>query len=52
MPGIKVIEEERVPETDDVEKTMQSMIQLDGASLLFPTSFGYFDPYMLRMAKK
>ena len=52
MPGIKIIEEERVPETDDVEKTMQSMIQLDGASLVFPTSFGYFDPYMLRMAKK
>ena len=52
MPGIKVIEEERVAETDDCEKTMQSMIQLDGASLLFPTSFGYFDPYMLRMAKK
>ena len=52
MPGIKIIEEERVPETDDCEKTMQSMIQLDGASLLFPTSFGYFDPYMLRMAKK
>jgi simple sugar transport system substrate-binding protein len=52
MPGIKVVEEERVAETDDVEKTMQSMIQLDGASLLFPTSFGYFDPYMLRIAKK
>ena len=52
MPGMKVIEEERVPETEDVEKTMQSMIQLDGASLLFPTSFGYFDPYMLRMAKR
>ncbi len=52
MPGVKIIEEERVSETDDVEKTMQSMIQLDGASLLFPTSFGYFDPYMLRMAKK
>jgi simple sugar transport system substrate-binding protein len=52
MPGVKITEEERVPETDDVEKTMQSMIQLDGASLVFPTSFGYFDPYMLRMAKK
>jgi simple sugar transport system substrate-binding protein len=52
LPGIKVSEEERVPETNDVEKTMQSMIELDGASLLFPTSFGYFDPYMLRMAKK
>ncbi len=52
MPGIKVVEEERVPETDDVERTMESMIQLDGATLLFPTSFGYFDPYLLRMAKK
>ena len=48
MPGLTVVEEERVPETDDVEKTMQSMIQLDGASLVFPTSFGYFDPHMLK----
>ena len=52
MPGITLTEEERVPETDAVEKTMQSMIELDGAPLLFPTSFGYFDPYMLRMARK
>jgi simple sugar transport system substrate-binding protein len=51
-PGLKVVEEEKVPESDDVQKTMESMIQLDGATLLFPTSFGYFDPYMLRMAKK
>jgi basic membrane protein A len=52
MPGIKIVEEEKVPETDDVAKTMQSMIELDGATLLFPTSFGYFDPYMLKMAAK
>jgi len=52
MPGVKVVEEEKVAETSDVEKTMESMIQLDGASLVFPTSFGYFDPYMLRMANK
>ena len=51
MPGITLTEEERVPETDAVEKTMQSMIELDDAPLLFPTSFGYFDPYMLRMAR-
>lgn len=51
-PGLRITEEERVPETDDVEKTIQSMIELDGATLLFPTSFGYFDPYMLRMARK
>lgn len=52
MPGIKVVEEEKVPETVAVSKTMESMINLDGATLLFPTSFGYFNPYMLQMAKK
>jgi simple sugar transport system substrate-binding protein len=52
MPGLKIVEEEKVPETDDVSTTMESMIQLDGATLLFPTSFGYFDPYMLKMAVK
>jgi basic membrane protein A and related proteins len=52
LPGIKVVEEEKVPETDAVEKTMESMINLDGASLLFPTSFGYYNPHMLKMATK
>ncbi|EPE94066.1 BMP family ABC transporter substrate-binding protein [Rhizobium grahamii] len=52
MPGVTVVEEENVPETVDVQKTMESMINLDGATLLFPTSFGYFDPHMLAMAAK
>ncbi len=52
LPGVKVLEEERVPETIEVQKTMESMINLDGASLLFPTSFGYFDPHILKMAVK
>ena len=52
MPGIKVVEEEKVPETDAVEKTMESMINLDGATLLFPTSFGYYNPHMIKMATK
>lgn len=51
-PGVSIVEEERVPESDDVSRTMESMIRLDGATLLFPTSFGYFDPYMLRTAAK
>jgi basic membrane protein A and related proteins len=42
MLGVKVVEEEKVPETADVQKTMGSMVTLDGATLLFPTSFGYF----------
>lgn len=52
MPGVKVAEEEKVPETVAVEKSMESMINLDGATLVFPTSFGYFDPHMLKMAAK
>ena len=52
IPGLKVVEEENVPETVDVQKTMESMINLDGASLVFPTSFGYFDPHMLAMCAK
>ena len=52
MAGITVVEEENVPENVDVQKTMESMINLDGATLVFPTSFGYFDPHMLEMAKK
>ncbi len=52
IPGVNVVEEENVPETDAVSKTMESMIQLDGAGLIFATSFGYFDPFMLDMAKK
>src|SRR6201997_2643572 len=52
LPGIKVVEEEKVAETDAVEKTMESMINLDGATLLFPTSFGYYSPHVTKIAAK
>jgi basic membrane protein A len=52
MPGIKIVGEENVPETQAVQKTMQGMISQDGATLLFPTSFGYFNPHILDVAKK
>ena len=52
MAGVKVVEEENVPETNAVQKTMQGMIAQDGATLLFPTSFGYFDPHILALAPK
>jgi simple sugar transport system substrate-binding protein len=52
MPGLKVIEEESVPETIAVQSTMESMVNLDGAKLIFPTSFGYFDPHILAVAPK
>ncbi|SMP53467.1 BMP family ABC transporter substrate-binding protein [Noviherbaspirillum suwonense] len=52
MAGIKVIEEEKVPETVAVQKTMEAMIEQDGATLIFPTSFGYFEPHVLKVAEK
>ncbi|MGH8590469.1 MAG: BMP family ABC transporter substrate-binding protein, partial [Gammaproteobacteria bacterium] len=48
LPDVKVLEEEKVPETLEVQKTMESMINLDGAKILFPTSFGYYDPHILK----
>jgi basic membrane protein A len=52
VPGVKVLEEENVPETTAVRKTLDGMVQADGASLVFGTSFGYFDPFMIEAAKK
>jgi simple sugar transport system substrate-binding protein len=50
IAGVTVVEEENVAETIDVQKSMESMINFDGAKLLFPTSFGYFDPHILALA--
>ncbi len=52
LPGVKVVEEENVPETTAVTNSMTGMIEQDGAKLLFPTSFGYFDPYVRNLAAK
>lgn len=52
IPNVKVLEEERVPETVAVSKTMESMVKLDGAKLVLGTSFGYFDPFMIDLAKQ
>jgi len=52
MAGVTVVEEENVAETVDAQKSMESMINFDGAALLFPTSFGYFDPHILEVAPK
>ncbi len=52
MPGVKVVDEEKVPETIAVQKTMEAMIVQDGAKLIFATSFGYYNPHVLKMAEK
>lgn len=52
MPGVKVIEDESVKETKDCQDAMESMINLQGASIIFATSFGYFNPHVLTVAPK
>ena len=52
MDGVKVLEMERVAETVDAQKAMKCMIEQDGAKVIFPTSYGYFKPHVLTVAKK
>ena len=52
VPGVTVIEEENVPETDAVAQSMESMINLDGANLILATSFGYYSPFVVDTARK
>jgi basic membrane protein A and related proteins len=52
IPGVTVVEDENIPETEQCAKTMESMINLDGANIILGTSFGYFDPFMVDLSKK
>jgi len=51
IPGVKVVEAERISEDAAIQKQMRSMIDVSGAKLLFPTSYGYFDPHIIKVAK-
>ena len=51
LDGVKLLEQENVPETAESEKVMESMIRLDGARVLFPTSFGFW-PFIMKTAPK
>lgn len=42
LPGVEVMMAENIPETAEVERVMEQMIQ-KGAKLIFPTSYGYLD---------
>lgn len=50
LTWVKTVDEANVPETTAVEETMRNMIEQDGATVVFPTSFGYFDPHILKLA--
>ncbi len=49
---VKTVDEENVPETTAVQESMRAMIDLDGVNVLFPTSFGHFDPHILEVARE
>ncbi len=50
LTWVKSVEEANVPETTAVQETMRNMINQDGAQVIFPTSFGYYDPHILKLA--
>ncbi len=41
-----------VPETVEVQEVMRNMIKENGVQVLFPTSYGYYDPHILKMARE
>jgi simple sugar transport system substrate-binding protein len=51
LEGVKLVEQEKVPETAEVEKVMEGMIRLDNCKVLFPTSFGFW-PFIQKLAPK
>lgn len=51
IPAVKIVEQASVPETTEVQEAMRSMIEQDGATVIFPTSFGYFDPHVIQVAQ-
>jgi basic membrane protein A len=52
LQWVRALEEASVPETVAAEESMRDMIFQDGASVLFATSFGYYDPFMIEVARE
>ncbi|HTL88085.1 MAG TPA: BMP family ABC transporter substrate-binding protein [Leptolyngbya sp.] len=50
LKTIKTVDQASVPETTEVQEVMRNMIDQDKATVLFPTSFGFFDPHILKIA--
>jgi simple sugar transport system substrate-binding protein len=51
-PWVNALEEASVPETVAAEESMRNMIHQDRASAVFATSFGFFDPFAISVARK
>jgi basic membrane protein A len=49
---VKTVDEASVPETVAAEESMRDMIFQDGASAIFATSFGHYDPFTVEIARE
>lgn len=49
---VKAVEEANVPETVAAEESMRDMIFQDGAAAIFATSYGYYDPFVVEVARE
>lgn len=52
LPFVHAMDEANVPETVAVEESMRNMIHQDGARAIFATSYGFLDPFVLRVARE
>lgn len=52
LDWVRAYDEASVPETVAAEESMGNMIHQDGAAAVFATSFGFYDPFTVRMARK
>ena len=52
VPYVRTFDEANVPETVAVEESMRDMIHQDGARVIFATSYGFLDPFVLRVARE
>jgi basic membrane protein A len=50
VPYVRAFDEANVPETVAVEESMRNMIYQDGARMIFATSYGFLDPFVMRVA--
>jgi basic membrane protein A and related proteins len=52
LPYVRAYDEANVPETVAVEESMRNMIHQDGAKAVVATSYGFLDPFVLRLARE
>jgi simple sugar transport system substrate-binding protein len=52
LPGVKVLERENVPETEKAQEVIKELIEKEGATIICATSWGYFNPHLIVMARK